>query len=252
MSGKLIIEFAEIDKYTRKDAAKVKSFITTVNDAGTMKFKDYVSDHYRRCVVVCTTNSDKPLKDATGNRRFLPVIVRRMIDEAWLRENVEQILAEAAHYEAAGHSFGIPAELWATADQHQEAVRDRTPEEDAVQSWFGADVTETSESRWLWASDLSAAFRHQRMNEKAKIGRVMASMGYESDRRTIGGRRDRCWFKNGTTVTGRQWLPTLEQGKAVAKWTLLPLPFTPAQQHAMDMRNAPPMPPVFRTTSYRQ
>lgn len=249
MSAKLVVEFAEIDQYTRKDVARVKQFITTINDAGTMKFDKYASDHFRRCIFICTTNSDTPLKDATGNRRFLPVHVMREVDEQWLRQNVEQIIAEAAHYEGLGETFGIPRDVWADADVRQEAVRDLTPEEEAVFSWFG-ETEKNRECRWMWASDLADAFRHQRMNPKAKIGRTMKSMGYESDRRTVGSRRDRCWFRSWPKYSelpqgARQWCADLKIGQPVAKWRLLsaaptaPTQLTPAQVRVMQMRTSP-------------
>lgn len=251
MAGRLVIEFAEIDNYGSKHVAKVKQFITTVNDAGTLKYDKYADDNFRRSIFICTTNEDAPLRDASGGRRFLPVRVRREVDAEWLRANVHQILAEAAQYEMAGETFGIPRSVWAVAGTHQEAARSRTVEEDAIVSWFGTETEKTTGCRWLWASDLSAAFRHQRMNPKAKIGHVMKEMGYDSDRRTIGGRRDRVWFRNWPDIyipaDVRQWFSTFTTGQAVATWTLLPVELTPAQRRAEEgMRNAqglPPMPP---------
>jgi predicted P-loop ATPase len=49
----------------------------------------------------------KTLVDDTGNRRFYPVRIPDgvQIDIEWLRANVGQLTAEAAHLETAGETF---------------------------------------------------------------------------------------------------------------------------------------------------
>jgi hypothetical protein len=122
--GKLVVELAELDGMAKKEVQHIKAFITRQSDNVTLKYKAFASDFNRRCMFIGTSNEDSPLVDITGNRRFLPVRVQTSeINIAWLRENIEQLVAEAAVLDAAGADFSIPREVWALAAEHQEGAR---------------------------------------------------------------------------------------------------------------------------------
>lgn len=73
MQGKWIFEMAELAGMKRADLTKVKSFITTSHDNVRLSYRSDSETFYRHCVFIGTTNEDTPLKDNTGNRRFLPI-----------------------------------------------------------------------------------------------------------------------------------------------------------------------------------
>jgi hypothetical protein len=168
LKGKQIIELAELSGMSKTETTKLKAFMSRRNDNATLKYKEEASDHQRRHLFIGTTNDDTPLLSQTGNRRWLPVHVVNAIHLDWIRENIEQLYAEAARWHAEGENFRIPESLWAVAGQHQEAARERTGAEDVLSFAFegvtdcyvtSADVQLFAAERRLPLKDVRAALK---------------------------------------------------------------------------------------------
>ncbi|EYC51712.1 conjugal transfer protein TraC [Hylemonella gracilis str. Niagara R] len=114
IQGVWIYEWAELDGLARADLTRVKSFISSAKDRFRASFDRRPKDYPRQVVFVGTTNERHYLSDPTGNRRFWPVACTRDLDIAWLRENVEQLLAEALH------DLGNGARFWPTREEQRE------------------------------------------------------------------------------------------------------------------------------------
>lgn len=74
---------------------EVKQFLSSSHDAYRAAYGRVVSSTPRQCVLAVTTNNERPLRDPTGSRRFWPVRVGGRVDLTWLRQNRDQIWAEA-------------------------------------------------------------------------------------------------------------------------------------------------------------
>lgn len=100
--GKILVELQELAKRS-KDKEVEKSFISLQIAEFRPPFKRCRIRLARRCVFCATTNRNLILTDATGSRRFWPVIVgeTERHNPAWkintteLEKNIEQIWAEA-------------------------------------------------------------------------------------------------------------------------------------------------------------
>jgi hypothetical protein len=95
-SGKAVIEFSEGETLSRTEVKRMKAIITMQIDRYRPPYERTSMDFPRRCVFAMTTNQEQYLKDETGNRRWLPVKVE--VDDIpleWIRENREQLFAEA-------------------------------------------------------------------------------------------------------------------------------------------------------------
>ncbi|WP_448046330.1 VapE domain-containing protein [Bradyrhizobium liaoningense] len=192
--GKLVVELAELDGMAKKEVQHIKAFITRQSDNVTLKYKAFASDFERRCIFIGTSNEDSPLVDITGNRRFLPVRVPGEINIAWLKSNIEQIVAEAAHHQKAGDDFSIPREVWDVAAQHQEAARAITDVEARLIEWFSP--TEFTKTAFVATSDLIdlsdiAGWRGVHALRSA----IMKRLGFEECRPHINGVRTRGWLR---------------------------------------------------------
>jgi putative DNA primase/helicase len=105
LQGVWVYEIGELDSFSKAEVTKVKQFTSSQRDRFRASFDRRPRDYPRQVIFVGTTNEDHYLSDATGNRRSWPVRVGGMIDTDWLRENRDQLLAEALHYFEAGWRF---------------------------------------------------------------------------------------------------------------------------------------------------
>lgn len=96
LQGKLIVEFAEGETLSKTEVKRMKSIITTQVDRYRPSFGYVTQDFPRRCIFTMTTNESEYLKDPTGNRRWFPVrVMFKSIDIEWIKENHDQLFAEA-------------------------------------------------------------------------------------------------------------------------------------------------------------
>jgi putative DNA primase/helicase len=113
LQGVLVYEWAELDALARADVRKVKSFVSSTTDRFRASFDKRPRDYPRQVVFIGTTNESHYLSDPTGNRRFWPVKVTRQIDLDWVRDNLDQMLAEALHRVDAGER------MWPTPEEQR-------------------------------------------------------------------------------------------------------------------------------------
>jgi putative DNA primase/helicase len=120
LQGVLVYEWGELDSLNRSEVTKVKQFISSAKDRFRASFDRRAKDYPRQVVFVGTTNEDHYLVDPTGNRRMWPVRVTRQVDLQWLRDNRDQLFAEALVYFDAGERFHpTPAEQRALFEPQQ-------------------------------------------------------------------------------------------------------------------------------------
>lgn len=96
ISGAWIVEFAEFKDITRKDVERVKQVLTAQEDEFRPPYERAVVTIPRHCVMCGTVNRPDILVDETGNRRFW-VVHAPTADPRWVRENRDQLWAEAIH-----------------------------------------------------------------------------------------------------------------------------------------------------------
>lgn len=94
LQGKLVVEIAEMDSFSRAEIAKVKQVISCQTDRFRTPYGSLAVDYPRRSVFVGSTNEDVFLRDPTGARRFWPVFCGAIDIPALKRDRV-QLFAEA-------------------------------------------------------------------------------------------------------------------------------------------------------------
>lgn len=94
MTGKWLIEIAELDSFGRAEITRVKSVMSTSVDRYRASYGRTALDHARQSVFAGTTNRDDWGRDETGLRRFWPIRCGT-INLATLRETRDQLFAEA-------------------------------------------------------------------------------------------------------------------------------------------------------------
>jgi hypothetical protein len=133
--GKAIIEFSEGETLSRTEVKRMKAIITMQSDKYRPPYERNSQDFPRRCVFAMTTNQDQYLKDETGNRRWLPVAIKKEVDIEWLKENREQLFAEAYHrvINLKETTYEFPQE---ELERQQELRQTENPQQEQIYNWY--------------------------------------------------------------------------------------------------------------------
>lgn len=134
--GKLVVEFSEGETLSRTEVKKMKGIITTRVDTFRPPYERTTKDFPRRCVFAMTTNQDQYLKDETGNRRWLPVkVILEQANVQWIKENKDQLFAEAYHKVITKHEtfWEFPK---AETEFEQSNRRIDDPNADLIVDWY--------------------------------------------------------------------------------------------------------------------
>lgn len=217
LAGKWIVEMSELAGLTKTDFEDVKSLLTQTKDEYVAKYEAIPTEHLRRCCFIGTSNLRQPLADPSGNRRFLPVHVPGMIDLVWLQQNVEQLIGECAVRDAAGESFAIPEEIWTITTAQQEAARNMSPVEEAINEWF--DRPEPA--LYVASSDVRRALDMAGLHATARYGVFMEKLGW-FHRQAPNRGRDRIWMKGGVFADAIHLEPSQSQANGRVEMRMRP------------------------------
>lgn len=146
--GNAIVEFAEGETLSRTEAKHLKGVLSMQFDKYRPPYDRSVKVFPRQCVFAMTTNQDQYLKDETGNRRWLPVAVKKQINTEWAIEHRDQLFAEAYHrvvvLKESVHEF--PADETAA----QQAMRQTVdPRADSIHEWYFTVLTDAERYRGI-------------------------------------------------------------------------------------------------------
>jgi predicted P-loop ATPase len=131
LDGVWMHENADLAGMRRAEVEQVKAFASRQVDRARPAYARVREDRPRRSIEWGTTNNKEYLLSQTGNRRFWPLETGKIDIEA-LKRDREQLLAEAATYEAAGESITLNEDLWGEARDAQEQRRVTDPWEDIL------------------------------------------------------------------------------------------------------------------------
>jgi putative DNA primase/helicase len=116
LQGNIIIELAELDGFSAKDDNAVKNWLTQEIDEVRLPYNREVSKFPRQFVFAATTNNSYYLKDPTGNRRYWPLTIDKIIDIQKIDEIKGQLWAEAVQLYKDGIYIGPTPEENLLAD----------------------------------------------------------------------------------------------------------------------------------------
>jgi hypothetical protein len=104
LAGKWIIDYAELSALKGRESEHTKAFLTALDDHAYVLYQGEYDARPRTCVFGGNTNEAKFLTDPTGNRRYWPVNVPAgsNMDIEWLKQNRDQLWAEAVALHRAG------------------------------------------------------------------------------------------------------------------------------------------------------
>lgn len=195
LQGVLIIELAEMAGMRKAEIEKLKQQVTIQEDRIVRKYANEATRYPRQFVFAGTINPlDGYLDDPTGNRRFLPVQVGRRIDIEAIKQDKEQLWAEAVALYKRGFSLWIDddlMELVKNAQSSREIISPWLPEIEAL--CRGKNFVSNADV-WL-AVGIEKGRRSAR--DQLDIAKVMLSLGFKRTRRRVGGDREYGWERQG-------------------------------------------------------
>ena len=190
LSGKFLIEIAELDSFTRAEVTRIKQVVSCPSDRFRAPYGRQAQDHPRQCIFVGTTNEAGYLRDPTGARRFWPIPCGQ-IDLAWLKESRNQLFAEAkACYAKNATWYEMP--LADTLDQ-QESRRHHDSWEDLIED-FILQKDSVSLVEVLMEGLHIEAGRISRSDE-LRAGAVLRLLGWEKRVSRSGNKLSKRWFR---------------------------------------------------------
>jgi len=126
--GKWIVEIAEMSGLSKADKSRFKAFVTTNTDRVKRPYGSEWVEIPRQFIIGATVNPIAGyLDDATGNRRFWPVAVRKVKMTALERDR-DQLWAEAVYRFKGREDNHLPKEL-------DEEAREATEARALIDSW---------------------------------------------------------------------------------------------------------------------
>ena len=191
LNGHMLVEISEMHAFTRAEIERIKGIISCQVDRYRKAYGRHTEDHPRHTVLVCTTNRDDWQRDDTGARRFWPVACRH-IDLHWIRENRDQLFAEAVHrYKASEAWWDVP-----DADQREavESRRDADSWESLITEWLLAREECTTTEILLDCLKIEVG-QHDQMRQK-RVARIMRALHWRQVIARQGARIVRLWKHN--------------------------------------------------------
>ncbi|GHU94405.1 hypothetical protein FACS1894208_05420 [Clostridia bacterium] len=169
LQGVWIIEISELDAFRRTDVARIKQFLSLRADRFRAAYGRHVKELPRPCVFFGTTNTKDFLQDTTGNRRFWPVDVGEITPKknVWkdLRDEVDQIWAEAFVYWQMGETLYLSGDVEDDAKVKQEEHREASTYEGITLDFIAKPVPEDWETwkldrrRMYWSGGLQGEIK---------------------------------------------------------------------------------------------
>lgn len=197
-----LVELSELASIRGTDIEATRAFLTNREDQIRLPYARTMVNYPRRCIFIGTTNSNTPLVDSEGNRRFWTVTVG-ILNVLALRADVDQLWAEAKYcfqqYEKVEKDFEarkawqwwLTADEQAISDEENEIYQTDSPKSEQVMNWVESKKNLPVEiSAYQLAQELGydskSASEH---NITMALNAAMKDLGWTRIRRTIAGRR---------------------------------------------------------------
>lgn len=201
MTGKWVIEMAELASIRKIEIEPVKAFISRQVDRVRPPYGRRSVDFPRQSIFVGSTNISEYFHDETGNRRFWPVNITA-VNQRWIADNRDQLWAEAK----VRYDLGEDVYLSPVLEEVAQAEQEKRFEVDEWEAELKRVVSKGDEpfiTTELWrAINLTSGNGHPTMMDSKRIGKVMVRLGFIRTVRRIDGALGKCWVKN-TMMEGK-------------------------------------------------
>lgn len=194
IQGVWLYEIAEFDRFTSKaDAAEVKAYVSSQRDTFRRSHGRRVASVDRQVVFSGSTNAAEFLVDATGSRRYWPLVCSQADPEV-MHGMRDQLWAEAVAAYEAGESWWLSSEVAAEVAEMADAFRVGDPWDEPLSAWLAEKSASARLSGLIMADILADAcgtpIGVATKREQGRAGAIMVRLGWVKKKR----RHDVRWF----------------------------------------------------------
>lgn len=182
MTGNWIIELSEMHSVKMQVADFIKSFLSCQSDQQRLTYRRDPQKFPRQSIFAGTSNSMSYLLDKDGNRRFWPVECSK-IDIQWLKENRDQLFAEAKYRFNNQEKLYLQDNVYEMAKKFQKMRLggDEVLEYEIERYLIGKDETTLNE---ILIKCLQHSLKDSNLSSQQMIvGRILIRLGFEKKRR---------------------------------------------------------------------
>ena len=180
LTGKLIVEFAELSSFPKAEVTKIKQIITCKSDRYRAPYARVAEDHPRMSIFVGTTNDSIYLRDDTGARRFWP-IKTGSIDIPRIQAEREQLFAEAVYLFKNGATWW---EMPPSTQDEQEERRQVDPWESKILNYIETKHQVTTNEILDFCLQIEAG--KQTKFDEMRVGNILKLLGWERKKKRFG------------------------------------------------------------------
>ncbi len=209
--GKVVCELAELNGMNRADVEWLKTWMTRRWEEWIRKYEERAHRYPRRCIFIGTSNRDDFLIDDTGNRRWLPFKLERMVDVDAIARDREQLWAEGAVlFKAHGVLFRRAEEL---AREEHIAFEYHDTWQESIEEWLNQPLIRHNGQPTGITNRERPHFTLRDVllglgigNEKAtrpvevRVANALRKLGYEKAEVRIDGKKVRGWRRPSSVV----------------------------------------------------
>jgi len=190
ISGKWIIEIAELDAMSRAENTAMKAFLTRRIDKFRPAYGRHEVERPRQCIFIGTTNKSDYLTDETGGRRYWPVKTYAIELEA-LRSDRDKLWAEALHLYKQGREWHITdPEISKLAQQEQSERYDEDVWEEKVGDYLKG-MSEVTVSQ-IMQEALKIEVSHKDRAGQNRVTKILTRLGWLRGKRSADRRPWHC------------------------------------------------------------
>lgn len=200
LAGMWGVEIPEGKGFLHADAETQKAFLSTVVDTYRRPWDKRATSVPRTALFIMTTNAYSYLQEAAGDRRYWSVLCGALCDIQWIKENRDQLWAEAFYEAIRKEPTGewvnrtyMNDEEMAELTEAQESRVVVDPWEDVIRSvlYGNGDMCTTPQVSTLQIMHgiLDIPIERRDRHVQTKIGLIMKGMGWEKQRVVQNGQR---------------------------------------------------------------
>jgi predicted P-loop ATPase len=190
-----IIEWAELHGLNKREATRVKQFMTTATDRIRRPYGREAEPLKRPSIMVGTSNDDAFLTDSTGNTRWWVIKILKPIDIEWVLANRDLIWGVAMELYKRGEQWWLTPEEETQAETVRKEYQFFDPWHEAIDDFVG---NKSIVALWEVWEHLEIEELHQDVAKQNRIVNTLKRLGWERAPNAIQhrGKRSKVWKKN--------------------------------------------------------